>query len=126
MNTNSTSFNLSEEAFLLSSLREVTKVWARSSGKANFNFSVPDGQAHLQIGFHLGLPQDHHLPPQQHDHDPSSQHRYKGSVRIERDRARAAKHQASLKAKSASNSNVAVSATSSTTTSLDGNQNSAL
>ena len=92
MTNNSTQFSLSEEAFLLNSLREVTKVWASQSGKASFNFSVQDGQAHLQLGFQLGLPGDHHLPPSE-----VSSPRYKGSVRKQRDRMRAAEHQARLK-----------------------------
>ena len=93
---NTTTFSLSEEAFLLSSLKEVTKVCARASGKASFNLSVQDGQAHLQLGFQLGLPGDDHLPPQPHHHD-LYPHRRKGSVRKERDRIRAAEHQARIK-----------------------------
>ena len=92
MSCNSIPFSLSEEAFLLNSLHEVTKVWARATGKATFNLSVQDGQAHLQLGFQLGMPGDPHLPP----HQPSKP-RFKTSVRKERDRVRAAEHQAKIK-----------------------------
>ena len=84
-----TPFSLSEEAFLLKSLSEVTKVWASATGKATFNFSVQDGQAHLQLGFQLGRPGNHHLPPQ-----PPGSNKTKTSFRKERDRLRAAEHQA--------------------------------
>ena len=89
MSCNSIPFSLSEEAFLLNSLSEVTKVWARSTGKATFNFSVQDGQAHLQLGFQLGMPGDPHLPPH-----PPCLPKTKTSIRRERDRQRAAEHQA--------------------------------
>ena len=61
----STNFNLSEEAFLLSSLKEVVHVWARGKGHATFNLSIVDGIADLQLGFRLGSPTDPHLqePP---------------------------------------------------------------
>ena len=110
MNNDTTPFSLSEEAFLFNSLREVTKVWARASGKATFNFSVQDGQAHLQLGFQLGLPRDPHIPSQQHHQNISSPRR-KGSARKEHDRERAAQHQARLKA-STSTSKLAVPADS--------------
>ena len=84
-----TPFSLSEEAFLLKSLSEVTKVWASATGKATFNFSVQEGQAHLQLGFQLGRPGNHHLPPQ-----PPGSNKTKTSFRKERDRLRAAEHQA--------------------------------
>ena len=103
-------FSLSEEAFLLKSLREVTKVWARASGQANFNLSIQDGQAHLQLGFQLGLPGDPHIPPSSSPPPPS---RFKSSVRKERDRLRAAEHQARLLATSIASSNIAVSASES-------------
>ena len=41
-----TYFSLSEEAFILSSLKEVTKVWARGTGLATFNLNILMG---LQI-----------------------------------------------------------------------------
>ena len=101
---------MSEEAFLLKSLREVTRVWARASGQANFNLSIEDDQAHLQLGFQLGLPGDPHIPPSS---SPPTPPRFKSSVRKERDRLRAAEHQAKLLATHNSSSNIAVSASES-------------
>ena len=122
MTSKSTPFSLSEEAFLLNSLREVTKVWASQSGKASFNFSVQDGQAHLQLGFQLGLPGDHHLPPSE-----VSSPRYKGSVRKQRDRMRAAEHQARLKTpQTTPQSKVAVPATSSVDSTSASNSSQAI
>ena len=104
MTNNSSPFSLSEEAFLLNSLCEVTNVWASQSGQASFNFSVQDGQAHLQLGFQLGLPGDLHLPYKE-----VSYPRYKGSVRKQRDHQ---EHQARLKTpQTTPESKVAVSAT---------------
>ena len=111
-------FSLSEEAFLLNSLQEVTKVWARASGKANFNLSVQDGQAHLQLGFQLGLPDDYHLPPPPGAFVP----KYKGSVRKERDRQRAAEHQARLRATSTLDSEIVVPASPQTHSSKSSNR----
>ena len=56
-----TTFSLSEEAFLLRSLKEVVLVWTRGSGQASFNLTVEDGRANLQLGFQLGSPSDSHL-----------------------------------------------------------------
>ena len=56
-----TTFSYSEEAFILSSLREVSKVWARGTGHATFNLNIVDGFANLQLGFTLGRPSDPHL-----------------------------------------------------------------
>ena len=100
-------FSLTEKAFILDSLREVSKVWARAFGKASFNLAIQDGKAHLQLGFQLGFPGDPHIPPCP-NHPPP---RFKGSVRKERDRLRAAEHQARLLATSNSSSNIVVSAT---------------
>ena len=57
----STNFNLSEEAFILSSLKEVTQVWARGTGHATFNLNIVDGLANLQLGFSLGHPSEPHF-----------------------------------------------------------------
>ena len=51
---------MSEEAFLLRSLMEVTMVWQRGTGQASFNLNIKDGQANLQLSFQLGKPEDHH------------------------------------------------------------------
>ena len=97
-----TTFNYTEEAFLLSSLQEVVKVWARGSGQASFDLQVTNGVADLKLGFRLGHPADlhsepapppPHLNPQQ-VHHPNQDHfrphrRQKGPKRRERDRKRA-------------------------------------
>jgi hypothetical protein len=41
----STTFSLTEEAFLLRSLREVVNVWASGSGQATFNLNISNGSA---------------------------------------------------------------------------------
>ena len=56
-----TYFSLSEEAFVLSSLKEVAKVWAKGTGFAIFNLDIADGFANLQLGFSLGRPTDPNL-----------------------------------------------------------------
>ena len=106
-----TNFNLSEEAFLLSSLREVVHVWAKGSGQATFNLDIKDGVADLQLGFRLGHPADphlnqqqcepnHHLPPAEH-YPIQQKKRRKGPARRESDRARAAQHRARFQPESA-------------------------
>ena len=102
-----TTFNYTEEAFLLSSLQEVVKVWARGSGQASFDLQVTNGVADLKLGFRLGHPADlhsepaapppPHLNPQQ-VHHPYQDHfrphrRQKGPKRRERDRKRAEMYQ---------------------------------
>ena len=93
MNTTSDiSFNQTEEAFFLSCVDEVMKVWASNSGQAKLNISVEDGKVDLQLGFKLGLPGDVHLAPSQ----PFPSHippRYKTPARKSKDKARAAAHQ---------------------------------
>ena len=112
--TNPGYFSMTEEAFLLHSLKEVVNIWSSGSGQASFNFSVEDGLASLQLGFQLGRPGDPHFSPQDSDHvQPQPQpddlpqeqagwqqqrrrrRRFKGPAQRTRDRARAAAHQAS-------------------------------
>jgi hypothetical protein len=45
-------FNQTEEAFFLSSIGEVRKVWASKSGQANMNISVINGMVDLQLVFY--------------------------------------------------------------------------
>ena len=87
-------FNQSEEAFLLTCVQEVIKVWS-SQGQANLNLSVQDGLAAVHLGFHLGDPRQAHVHVQQ----PSQPqpHKFKSPAKKEKDRARAAAHQAKLK-----------------------------
>jgi hypothetical protein len=110
-----------EEAFLLSSLYEVVKVWARGSGQAKFDLSICDGKADLSLNFKLGHPEDQHCDPpnptlqpdhyhqdsQYEDHDgqepfrPVPQPRHKSQARRERNRVRAARHRAAAAAATA-------------------------
>ena len=46
-------YNYTEEAFLLSSLQEMVKVWASGSGKAGFNLNICDGLAGYNSTFNL-------------------------------------------------------------------------
>jgi hypothetical protein len=104
---------MTEESFILRSLREVVNIWTRGSGQASFNLEIQDGVADLKLGFQLGKPSDPHpipmcsdyVHPQPHHVDLPHEHagfqhrkhprRHKGPKQHERDRARAAKHQAS-------------------------------
>ena len=52
--------NFTEEAFLLTSLQEVVKVWARGTGQASFAVNVENGVAKLDMSFSLGHPSDLH------------------------------------------------------------------
>ena len=89
MDTNGASFFNSEEAFLLKCLHEVVLVWKRGTGQANFSFIVKDGKPDLQLGFQLGQPGEPHLhPPTQ------IKRRIKSVKQRQRDRDRAASHQA--------------------------------
>ena len=103
--------HFTEEAFLLSSLNEIVKVWARGSGQAKFDLSICDGVADLSLNFKLGHPSDQHCDPSpqpsQHD-EPDAQHegeepgqeplrpvpQCKSQARRERNRLRAARHRA--------------------------------
>ena len=60
---NSTNSNYTEEAFLLSSLQEVVKVWARGFGQAKFDLNICDGVADLSLNFKLGHPSEPHCEP---------------------------------------------------------------
>ena len=101
---------MNEEAFLLASLKEVVNIWSRGTGHANFNLTIQDGVADLKLRFQLGRPTDPHVlnqqcyqvQPQPHHADVPCEHgwqhqrrRHKTAKQRERDRERAAKHQAS-------------------------------
>jgi hypothetical protein len=103
----STTFSFTEEAFLLSSLHEVVKVWSRGSGQANFALKVIDGVAELNLNFKLGHPNDlhcappHNVPPSYQDQDQDlappglkKRRHHKSAARRERDRLRAQAFQA--------------------------------
>ena len=83
-----TIFHPSEKAFLLRSLSEVVLVWHRGTGQAAFNLAVKEGKADLQLSFQLGHPSDTHVQP------PSTHPRVKTLKQKQRDRDRAAAHQA--------------------------------
>ena len=101
--TNFSTYSVTEEAFLHSSLHELVKVWASGSGKASFHLDICDGVAELQLNFKLGhpsqshcdqyVPQHHHLHDKQEGYQPRRRRR-KGPARRERDRLRAAEHHA--------------------------------
>ena len=101
MNVSNSNLGFTEEAFLLSSLHEVIKVWSRGSGQASFDLNISDGMAELKLGFKLAHPGDLHYHPHvledghQHPyrHQPPRRRR-KGQARRERDRLRAAEHHA--------------------------------
>jgi hypothetical protein len=116
MKTSSSTFSLTEEAFLLNSLHEIVKIWARGKGKASFSLDVSDGLANLSLGIQLGHPSDqhydpgaqlHHLSPREQPQDVVQQRRrHKGPKRREKDRARAAAHQARLQSQAAAPANL--------------------
>ena len=74
-----TKFSVSEEDFLLRSLKEVVNVWAKGSGQATFSLNINNGVADLKLSFQLGLPSDAHLHHQHHgpvhQHLPSQGHK---------------------------------------------------
>ena len=103
--------SFTEEAFLLSSLQEVVRVWARGFGSANFSFQVSDGGAELNLSFPMGRPSDPHVLPVQPPSVPDQHHqdsmpavlpvlqkkrrrKQKSANRRERDRQRAQDFQA--------------------------------
>ena len=115
MNSATTTFNHSEEAFLLSSLHEVVKVWIRGSGQASFNLNISDGTADLNLGFKLGNPAEPHChpcPPPNNLRDepvqpPTVEHhrrRRKGPGRRLRDEERAGKYHIQRQSKLAADS----------------------
>ena len=108
MRNNIINFNHSEEAFVQSSLNEVIKIWESGFGQASFRLDVCEGSGTLNLSFQLGKPSDKHcdlgVPAQPGSHVnayPQQQHRRrKGPARHEKDRARAAAHQARIQSES--------------------------
>ena len=86
-------YSISEEAFLLSCVQEVIKVWS-INGQAYMSISMKDGHAVVNLGFQLGYPKHAHVPSQQQVQPQFS--KYKSPARKEKDRARAAAHHAKL------------------------------
>ena len=92
MNRTNYNYSFTEEAFLLSSLYEVVKVWARGTGQASFDLNIVDGVAEVKLGFKLGRPSEPHChePAPVHHHPPGEQQqhhrrRHKAAGRRERD-----------------------------------------
>ena len=92
------SFSLDKRNFLHKQLDEIIRLWARASGQGSFSFTVNDGTPELQFGIQLGFEdaplQEAHHHPQQLPHNQQSPVKWRGQARRERDRLRAARHQA--------------------------------
>ena len=92
------SFSLDKRNFLHKQLDEIIRLWARASGQGSFSFTVNDGTPELQFGIQLGFEdaplQEAHHHPQQLPHNQQSPVKWHGQARRERDRLRAARHQA--------------------------------
>ena len=58
---------MTEEDFLLKSLKEAVNIWSKGNGEAKFDLAVKDGVAQLKFEFQLGLPSTPH-PPLVHPH----------------------------------------------------------
>ena len=90
-------FSQDKRDFLHKKLDEVILLWARGSGLGSFVFTTSDGTPELQLGIQLGLedaPDQHQHPLQyQHQHH-QTHHRQRGPARRQKDRQRAARHQA--------------------------------
>ena len=80
-----------EEAFVLSSVKEFVKVWG-SGSQAQINLEYKNGSAWIKLAFQLGHPADHHFVPHCPPHKHSHPRRYKGPAQHQKDRDRAAAH----------------------------------
>ena len=90
-------FSHSEEAFVLSSLKEFVRSWG-SGSQANFNLECRKGQAWVQLAFQLEHPTS---PHHHHVQYPPQTRRHKGPARKRKDQARAEAHRSSKLVKSA-------------------------
>ena len=97
-------FSQDKRNFIHKQLDEVIFLWARGTGQGTFVFTINDGIPELQLGIQLGLEDapGHHQQqlPCQHQHHLTPR-RQRGPARRQRDRQRAARHQAAKKASSA-------------------------
>ena len=95
-----------EEAFVLSSLKEFVKMWG-SGCKAQFQLECKERQVWLKMSAQLGAPAERHFVPHVPTEEPRQEHhgsrganqqrlhpRRKGPAQHEQDRARAAAHRA--------------------------------
>ena len=78
--------SITEESFVLSTLKEFVKSWAFGS-QANFNVESRNGQARLKLDVQLG-DLHHHVPP------PPPTRKHKGPARRRKDQARAEAYRA--------------------------------
>ena len=93
-------FGNTEEAFVLSTLKEFVKIWG-SGSHANLNLECLNGNAWVKLAFQLGSPASQHYLPH---HAPQTiplphqprRRKPKGPARREKDRVRAAAHRARL------------------------------
>ena len=96
-------FSTTEEAFVLSSLKEFVKVWG-SGRQANFNLECRNGLACIKLNFYLGPPASPHSGYQQHQpppFQPQPPRRRNGTARKQKNLERAKAHHAKLAAASA-------------------------
>ena len=92
-----------DEAFVLSSLKEFVKLWG-SGSQASFQLECEEGKACLKFSCQLGAPVDRHFVPHVPQDHPHGNHgighslpphpRKKGPSQKKRDRARAEAHRA--------------------------------
>ena len=116
-------YSNTEEAFVLSSLKEFVKVWG-SGRQGYFNLECRNGLACVKLSFDLGHPSDLHChetnvaTPSFFQTKPS---RSNGSVRQRKNIERAKAHREKLAAVSAAHSSAQSSSSSSATAAVDAN-----
>ena len=114
-------YSNTEEAFVLSSLKEFVKVWG-SGRQGNFNLECRNGLACVKLSFDLGHPSDlhchetHGVTPSFFQAKPRRQH---GSARKRKNNERAKAHREKLAAASAAHSSAKSSSSSSATFAVD-------
>ena len=82
-----------EEAFVLSNLKEFVKIWG-SGGRAQFNLECKNGSAWIKLKVKVADPASPHYHPRHHE--PAHKNRHKGPARRGKDRQRTAAHRAGL------------------------------
>ena len=103
----SSTFTMDKRQYLHSKLDEVLRVWDRGTGKGSFIFIIKDGTPDFEFCSKLDFLDDSAAPehprhqPHHSNHSQFVPRRHRGPARRERDRQRAARHQAALAAKTA-------------------------